>query len=382
MESFLFYDTETTGLNPAFDQILAFAAIRTDFAFNEIERHEITMHMRPDIVPSPAAFITHRLMPEDLAQGICEYEGACIIHKIVNQPGTISIGYNNLGFDDEFLRFTFYRNLLDPYSHQYSGGCYRVDLLPIATLYRIFRPEIIKWPETFDGKPTMKLELISKINDFVTSGRAHNAISDVEATVALVRCLMKDEEMLRYSLGFFDKQKDRGRIEYFTQAVMVSTRFGADAMYMAPVLGIGRSSHYSNQSLWLRLDKDIIPASGILNPQELFAVRKKDGEPGIILPPLQRFWDRLSDEQKIFAEKNLSVIHETDQNRTMFKKIVEYHRQFKYQLIPEADLDSVLYQSPFFSRSEKRDMDRFHNISPGEKIVMVKSMKPSRIKDI
>ncbi|MBF0259736.1 MAG: exodeoxyribonuclease I [Desulfamplus sp.] len=382
MDSFLFYDTETTGLNSAFDQILTFAAIRTDTDLNEIERYSITIQMRPDIVPSPGAFVTHRLTPEDLKQGICEYEGACIIHGIVNKPGTISIGYNSLGFDDEFLRFTFYRNLLDPYSHQYADGCYRIDLLPITTIYRIFRPEIIQWPEMDDGKSTLKLELISKINGFVTSGRAHDAIADVEATVELAKCFMKDEDMLRYCFGFFDKQVDRKRIDDFTHAIMVSTKFGADSMYMAPVLGIGRSSHYANQSLWLRLDRDIIPQSGILSHEELFAVRKKDGEPDIILPPLPRFWNRLSDEQKISAEKNLYVIHENQKNNSLFKKIVEYHRQFKYQLVPEADLDSVLYQTPFFNRAEKREIYQFHNSSFMEKIALVKSMKSSRIKSI
>ena len=29
------------------------------------------------------------------------------IHQIHNEPGTISGGYNTLGFDDEFLRFYF-----------------------------------------------------------------------------------------------------------------------------------------------------------------------------------------------------------------------------------------------------------------------------------
>ena len=33
---YVFYDLETTGINPAFDQILQFAAVRTDLDFNEI----------------------------------------------------------------------------------------------------------------------------------------------------------------------------------------------------------------------------------------------------------------------------------------------------------------------------------------------------------
>ena len=37
---FIFYDTETTGTDTTFDQILQFAAIHTDSELNEIERLE------------------------------------------------------------------------------------------------------------------------------------------------------------------------------------------------------------------------------------------------------------------------------------------------------------------------------------------------------
>ncbi len=37
---FVFYDTETTGKDTWFDQILQFGAIKTDVEFNEIDRFE------------------------------------------------------------------------------------------------------------------------------------------------------------------------------------------------------------------------------------------------------------------------------------------------------------------------------------------------------
>ncbi len=393
MNTFLFYDIETTGLNTAFDQILTFAAIRTDTELNEIERYSITIQIRPDIVPSPGAFIIHRLMPEELQQGICEYEAACKIHQIVNLSGTVSIGYNNLGFDDEFLRFTFYRNLLDPYSHQYANGCYRVDLLPITTIYRIFKPEVIKWPINDNGCPTLKLELISNLNNFTTSGRAHNAMADVEATVELAKSLIIEKKIWSYCIGLFDKNWDKTQIDkmlYPTEgtddypiALMVSHRFiGTDSMYMVPVVGIGRSYHYKNQSLWIRLDRDIFPDSEALNPQDIIVIRKKDGETGFILPRLTRFWERLSDQQKNFVEKNLSYIYSDERKNSLFKEIVEYHRQFKYKEVPEADIDSILYQSPFFTNSEKQEMGQFHRKSLSEKISMVEAIKSLRVKSM
>ena len=52
---FVFYDTETTGRDAAFDQILHFGAIRTDAELNELERFEVRCRLLPWVVPSPGA---------------------------------------------------------------------------------------------------------------------------------------------------------------------------------------------------------------------------------------------------------------------------------------------------------------------------------------
>lgn len=54
---FVFYDLETTGISPAFDQPLQFAAIRTDDSFVEIERVNLRCRIAPHIIPSPQALI-------------------------------------------------------------------------------------------------------------------------------------------------------------------------------------------------------------------------------------------------------------------------------------------------------------------------------------
>ena len=59
--TYLFYDIETTGLSKCFDQVLQFAAIRTDDSFNELERIELRVKLNPDIIPHPAAVATHRI---------------------------------------------------------------------------------------------------------------------------------------------------------------------------------------------------------------------------------------------------------------------------------------------------------------------------------
>src|SRR3990172_2270849 len=97
-KTLLFYDIETTGLNKAFDQILQFAAIRTDEALKEIERYEINIKLNMDVVPSPQAMITHRIPIAATERGMDELEAIEKIHDLVNTPNTISLGYNTLGF--------------------------------------------------------------------------------------------------------------------------------------------------------------------------------------------------------------------------------------------------------------------------------------------
>lgn len=46
---FVFYDLETTGISPAFDQPLQFAAILTDGEFREIERVTQLRHLKLEI---------------------------------------------------------------------------------------------------------------------------------------------------------------------------------------------------------------------------------------------------------------------------------------------------------------------------------------------
>jgi len=368
MKTFLFYDIETSGLNPAFDQILTFASIRTDLEFNEIERELITVCLRKDIVPSPKAFLTHGLTYQELELGISEYQAALKIHKIFNTAGTISLGYNSLSFDDEFLRFLFYRNLLDPYTHQYSNGCSRMDILPLTVIYKLFHPGILKWPEV-DGKTKLKLELISSENNFKISGRAHEAMSDVEAVIELSKRMFSKRDIWRYCLDFFNKSKDDIRIrnirpdfqvdgKQFKICIMVSIAFGPDSNYMAPVIHIGQSAAYKNQSLWLRLDIDDNPAlNSSIDLKETFVLRKRDADGQIILPALERFWDKLPLSSQKSAKANMSGIL---QNKLRFFELIQYHRDYKYPYIPDLDSDAALYQDGFFSRQEKRESEFFH----------------------
>ncbi|MBN2871734.1 MAG: exodeoxyribonuclease I [Halothiobacillaceae bacterium] len=189
--SFLFFDLETTGADPAFDRPLQFAAIRTDLAFEPIDK-PVVWYARPptDCLPHPAAVMTTGMLPDapELEGGDSEATLANRVHRLVSQPNTCVVGFNNLRFDAPMLRFLFWRNLLDPYRHEWADGNSRFDVLEAARAYRLLAPGALAWPTDNDGRPTLRLAELSAANG-LTHERAHDALSDVEATIDLARHL-------------------------------------------------------------------------------------------------------------------------------------------------------------------------------------------------
>jgi len=375
MNSYLFYDIETTGLNAAFDQILQFAAIRTDMTLKEVDRYCIDIRLRPDVVPSPLAFLTHGIDATNDDSRICEFEAVTDIHRLVNEPGTINIGYNSLRFDDEFLRFSFYRNLLPPYTHQFDKGCSRMDLFPMVIIFCLYRPEVLEWPMV-DGKLSLKLEHINSANR-LAKGPSHDAMSDAEAACALARRLMSEKKMWDYLSGSFHKTTDVLRTDNIPpvfesadgdhrHAVMVSGDFGTGSMFQAPVLSLGNSIPYTNQTLWLRLDlPELTHTSDDNIDDNTWVVRKKMGEPGILLPPLPRYREKLGEARWSLALRNIEWLQSRP---SLFREIVRFHRDFRYPPVPDLDADAALYEIGFFTKNDLNLCHRFHEGAIEERI--------------
>lgn len=372
--TYLFYDLETTGLNPCFDQVLQFAAIRTDLSLNEIERHEIRVKLNADIIPSPHAIITHRIGWGDMQHGDSEYDAIQRIHTLFNTPGTISVGYNTLGFDDEFLRFSFYRNLLPPYTHQYANRCGRMDILPITALFYLYKPDIIQWP-IIEGVRRLKLEGLNASNHWV-DGVSHDALVDVEVTIALAKELYREKALWDYAVGFFQKATDSARLHqlstgiannntHYPQGLLTSLRCGYAKQLQQPVLGLGQHRHYKNQTLWLALDQTELQQATLDNfTDKTRVIRKKVAEAPIILPTKQRFLDRLAPDRFQVMQGNLAWL-ETQPN--LLQVICDYYLEQTYPEVEHIDCDAALYQIGFPSREEEQLFQQFHQVPPDKK---------------
>ncbi len=196
-QTFFFYDLETSGLKQREDRIMQFAGQRTTLDLEPIgEPVNILVKITDDALPSPQAINVTGITPQKtLEEGIKE---ADFCQKVVNEiftPGTIAVGYNTVRFDDEFMRATLWRNFYDPYEWEWKDGRSRWDMLDVVRLTRALRPEGINWPVKEDGKPTNRLELLTKENG-LSHEHAHDALSDVYATIAVAKLIKEKQPSL------------------------------------------------------------------------------------------------------------------------------------------------------------------------------------------
>jgi len=207
--TFLWHDYETFGANPRRDRPAQFAAIRTDAELNEIgEPFMLYCQPAPDFLPDPQACLITGITPQVcLERGVPEYQFAASIEEALALPGTIGVGYNTIRFDDEVTRFLFWRSLIDPYAREWQNDCGRWDLLDVVRTAYALRPEGIQWPMRAEGGASFKLTDLTAANGLVHEA-AHDALSDVRATIALARLLRSAQPRLfDYCLGLHKKDR-------------------------------------------------------------------------------------------------------------------------------------------------------------------------------
>ncbi|APW38370.1 exodeoxyribonuclease I [Rhodoferax koreense] len=208
-QTFLWHDYETFGTKVRRDRPAQFAAIRTDADLNEVGE-PIMLYCRPapDYLPDPASCLLTGITPQTcLEKGIPEHEFAARINQALGAPGTIGVGYNTIRFDDEITRFMLWRNLIDPYAREWQNHCGRWDLLDVVRTAHALRPQGIQWPKNAEGVTSFRLEHLSAANG-LSHEAAHDALSDVRATIALAR-LIRDKQPRLFEFCFGLHRKER-----------------------------------------------------------------------------------------------------------------------------------------------------------------------------
>lgn len=173
-------------------------------------------------------------------------------------PGTCSVGYNNIRFDDEFTRHTLFRNLFDAYEQEWKNDCSRWDLLDIVRLTRALRPDGIQWPTNENGSSTNRLEHLSVANG-IEHSQAHDAMSDVWATLGMAKLIKKTQPRL-FDYAFNQRGKhavaDMLNTQQRAPCLQISGMIPADRQHISPIIPLCRHPKNSNGIIVLDLFED------------------------------------------------------------------------------------------------------------------------------
>ncbi|NOZ54903.1 MAG: exodeoxyribonuclease I [Gammaproteobacteria bacterium] len=259
--SIYWYDLETFGINSRRDRIAQFAGVRTDENLNIISDPLVSYcRLSDEILPDPISCQVTGITPSIVNEkGVNEAAFIRAINQVFTVPNTCVAGYNNIRFDDEFIRNTLYRNFYDPYEREWKNGNSRWDIIDMVRLTCALRPEGINWPNNKEGVATFKLEKLTQANN-IAHEMAHDALSDVYATIALAKLVQKKQPKL---FEFLYRHRNKHAISNYLKireaqpVIHVSSKYPATKNCMAIVVPL--AIHPTNQNAYIVYDLSIDP---------------------------------------------------------------------------------------------------------------------------
>jgi exodeoxyribonuclease I len=393
---FYFYDLETTGFNPREGRIMQFAGQRTSLKLEPIGNPDnIHIKITPDILPDPGAVLVTGITPQKtLTDGITEAEFAKYFQDKIAKPNTIFVGYNNIRFDDEFLRHLFYRNFHDPYEWHWADGKSRWDLLDVTRLTRALRPQGIKWPFDSSGAPSNQLGLLTSINK-LDHLNAHDALSDVQATIGLAKLIKtKQPKLFEFLLSMRDKQKVTALVAPGKPFVYASGKYPSEYEKTTVAVNVAEHPNRPGAIVYdLRHDPTLFANLSVM---ELAAAwKRRDPTEGVILPVKTLQYNRcpavaplgtLDNESQ--ARLKLDVKHITENMKKLTKLKDFSNNLVKAQEILDErqahmfghsdDVDNQLYDK-FFNPNDKRAMSLVRAAEPNELNDLADKFKDERL---
>lgn len=360
---------------------MQFAGQRVDLDLNPVgEPHNFLITLSDDVLPDPYAILITGITPQKTrAEGLTEAEFLKIFHAEVATPETIFCGFNTVRFDDEFMRFLNYRNFYDAYEWQWKDGRSRWDLLDVVRMTRALRPDGIKWPFDAEGKPANRLELLASINK-LSHDNAHDALSDVGATIALARLVKaKQPKLFEYLLKLRDK-KEIARVVSANQPFVYTSGKYDNEFEKTTVVSV-LAEHPGKKGVFV-YDLRHDPAPFLeMSPKELAAAWRWQPDPDHLrLPvktllfnrcpavaPLGVLDDASKQRLKIdmdIIQKNRKLIHNKMflDNLLQAQKLLDKEQQARL-FADERSVDAQLYDG-FIPDSDKRLFPKLHTAKP------------------
>jgi len=398
--SFYWYDYETFGTDPRSDRIAQFAGIRTDMDFNIIDEPvDIYCKATDDILPNPEACLITGITPQKTFEtGFIETEFIKLIEKEFSRANTCVVGFNSIRFDDEFTRYSLYRNFLDPYAREWQNGCSRWDIIDLVRITRALRPEGIEWPVDDKGIASNRLELITKANG-ISHEAAHDALSDVYATIAVAK-LIKDKQPKLFNYVFENKKKQKisSLLNLYNPEVVLHTSGMYPSTICNTTVVYPLAQHPTNKNGIIVFDLRFSPNDlKNLSAEEIIERLYTPGDQlpeGVeriplktihinkcpVVAPVKTLDEASAKRTKIDKDlymANLEILQSIPDLDTKLNKIYN-HNPFT----AETDPDKNLYGGGFFSPDDKKRMDDLRNLNENELKTADFNFKDARIPEM
>jgi len=378
------HDYETFGIDPLRDRPVQFAGVRTDEDLNIIgEPLNIMARPAPDTLPHPISSLITGITPQQaLEQGMPEADFISRILEELSQPGTCGVGYNSLRFDDEVTRNTLYRNLYDPYGREWQNGNSRWDIIDMVRACRDLRPEGIVWPQREDvDRSSFKLEELTAANG-ISHAQAHDALSDVYATIAMAK-LIKDKQSKLYDFLYKLRRKNEVLkyidLKEMTPILHTSGMYGSDYGNTRMVVPIAAHPTNKNSVIVFDLAQDpkLLLDLGAKTLRERLYTSSDDLPNGVERPALKQLFinkcpviaptstltgaaaKRLNIDL-MMCKKNRQTLLAA--RKAIQQKIAKIFEPVEFE--PVTDPDLMIYAGGFFADKDKALMNTIHSTDP------------------
>lgn len=385
--SYIFYDTETTGTETFFDQILQFAAIQTDADLKEIDRFEIRCRLLPHVVVAPGAISVTGVKVSQLIDPSfpSHYEMVRAIRaKLLAWSPALFIGWNSIKFDEDLIRQALYKTLHNPYLTNRVGNS-RSDVMSIAQACSLFAPGALIFPTSENGEKVFKLDRIAPANGF-KHDRAHDALGDVEATIFLCRLLAEKAPHIWSS--FMRYSTKAAVVDYISEErVFCVSDFFFGKPHSCLVTTIGQNQE--NQAEWYVYNLGVDPES-LLPLSEVQLIGRLDQSP----KPVRRLKSNAApmlfpaeDAPEICKgrehspeelERRAGMVQE---GTALRKRLVSAFESQKEKYPPSLHVEKQIYDG-FIEPSDEKLMDAFHEAAWPERYAIAEKFQDTRLRTI
>ena len=388
MKTFFWYDYETFGLSPKTQRIAQFAGIRTDEDLNIIDEHMFYCKPTYDSLPSPEACSITGITPQ-----ICEKNGLIekiFISKINNEfsvPDTCIVGYNSINFDDEFTRYTLFRNFIDPYAWHWQNGNSRWDILDVVRFcYALKKDNSLKWHYDENSKPIFKLDKLAPANNIEHSD-AHDALADVKATIGIAKIIKTTQpKLFAYALSLRDKREVSKKIELFAPLLHTSGIYSAKLSCTRLTTVLAHHPEYSDRALVFNLDQDPSVLTE-LEVEELktliFSKKLPKGldrlqikelafnKSPMFVPNIYKLENKITEQLQIDIDKCMENLSYIKDNQTQITEKIKSIYTKDSERTPALDIDQSLYDN-FIDKTDRLICNQIQNLNSDE----LKKFKP------